>query len=88
VDEPKAICARCGVKWAVNRPKAGRTDLLCRSCRATKQKVIDTGGLRCVPWQGDYSKEDLVSPMLNGNLYLPGHRVCGKRDCINPAHIN
>jgi hypothetical protein len=61
--------------------------LLCRSCRATKQKIIDTGGLRCQPWQGDYSKEDLVSPMLNGNLYLPGHRVCGKRDCININHI-
>ena len=87
MEELKAICARCGGKWAVNRTKAGRTDLLCRSCRATKLKVIDNGGLRCVPWHGDYSPTDLVSPMLNGNLYLPGHRVCGKRDCVNLLHI-
>lgn len=86
MDEPKATCARCGIKWAVNRPKAGRTDLLCRSCRATRQKIIDTSGLRCQPWQGDFGA-DLVTPMLNGNLFLPGHRVCGKKDCCNPTHV-
>lgn len=86
MEETKVVCARCGHKWTVNRPKMGRTDLLCRSCRATKQNVIEANGFKCLPWQGEFAA-DLVTPMLNGNIYLPGNRICGNRDCTNINHI-
>lgn len=85
-DEPKATCARCGYRWVVPRIKIGETGLLCRSCRASKKTVIESGEFRCIPHHGDFDS-DLVTPMLNGNLYLPGKRICGKTDCVNVSHI-
>jgi hypothetical protein len=38
-----------------------------------------------VPWRGDFDLED--NPMVNGGLLLPGVRLCGHRDCVNPHHI-
>lgn len=86
MEETKAVCARCGTKWSVSRLKMGRTDLLCRSCRAVKQAVVESNGFKCQPWQGEFG-DDLVTPMLNGNVYLPGTRVCGNSDCVAPGHV-
>lgn len=86
MEETRVVCARCGNKWSVNRPKMGRTDLLCRSCRAARQLVVESNGFRCQPWQGEFA-DDLVTPMLNGNVYMPGKRLCGNSDCVAPNHV-
>lgn len=85
MDENKTICSRCGFVWTVNQAKKGRTDLLCVSCRAKPSSVIQYGDLRCMPWQGDFDGFD--NPRMDGTLVLPGLRVCGHRDCINPKHV-
>lgn len=86
LDDLKAVCARCGFKWVVPKAKLGESGLLCRSCRASRKTVIESGEFRCVPHQGDFA-DDLVTPVLNGNLYLPGRRICGNTDCVNVSHI-
>jgi hypothetical protein len=58
---------------------------LCRACCAKPMKSI-TGPLgKCYPWAGEFDDDD--NPMLNGELYLPGERVCRHRDCVSKDHI-
>ena len=79
-------CRRCGFKWAVNAEKRGRRDLLCISCRVKPAVTIQYGKLRCTPHQGSLDAE--LNPVdVAGNLVLVGERVCGHRDCVNPAHV-
>ena len=79
-------CRRCGFKWAVNAEKRGRRDLLCISCRVKPAVTIQYGKLRCTPHQG--ALNDLLEPVDSlGELVLVGERVCGHRDCVNPAHV-
>ena len=33
------------------------------------------------------SDQDLNPIDEQGNLYLPGERVCGNKDCVNKTHI-
>ena len=79
-------CRRCGFRWAVNAEKRGRKDLLCISCRVKPATTIQYGKLRCSPHQGKLD-HDLNPIDDNGDLLLPGERVCQHRDCINPAHV-
>lgn len=40
----------------------------------------------CTPYTGEL--DDLWRPITEtGELYLPGNRLCGHKDCINPDHI-
>lgn len=79
-------CRRCGLKWVVTSDKKDARDLLCKSCRQGRQKVIQYGNLRCKPYEGDLN-DDLQPIDKNGDLYLPGVRSCGHLDCVNPQHI-
>ena len=79
-------CQRCGFKWAVNAEKRGRRDLLCVSCRVKPATTIQYGKLRCSPHRG--AVDHNLNPIDElGRLLYPGERVCGHRDCVNPAHI-
>ena len=79
-------CRRCGFKWAVSPDKRDRRDLLCRSCTRKPAKVITYGKLRCEPYQGDLNDE--LQPIdENGEVFLPGVRICGHSDCVNVKHI-
>jgi hypothetical protein len=86
VDENKVICQRCGFSWVVSPDKRERTDLLCSSCRAVPQKIVQYGNLKCIPHQGEFA-EDSVTPMRNGEIFMPGERICNHLDCVNPKHI-
>jgi hypothetical protein len=81
--EERNLCARCGVAWY--NPKRKRQDSLCADCRARPAKTIKYGDERCIPWQGDFTVED--QPLLHGQLFLPGERVCKHQDCCNPLHL-
>jgi hypothetical protein len=48
--------------------------------------TIQYGKLRCSPHQGKLD-HDLNPIDDEGELVLPGERVCQHRDCINPAHV-
>ena len=74
-------CTRCGWVWEVNTTRNNHDT--CQSCRARKaQKVRD-----CIAWHGHYAS-DFVTPVdEDGNEVLPGVRNCGKKDCVNPAHV-
>ena len=79
-------CRRCGFKWAVNAEKRGRKDLLCVSCRVKPATTIQYGKLRCQPHRGAVDQN--LNPIDDqGKLLYVGERVCGHRDCVNPAHI-
>lgn len=86
MDENKVLCERCGASWAVNQEKRHRTDLLCFSCRIKPATVIQYGTMRCVPWAGDFAK-DGVTPMFQGQVHMPGERICGHLDCVNVRHL-
>ena len=79
-------CRRCGFKWNVAASKKFDKDLLCKSCRQGKQKVIQYGLLRCEPYTGKVN-DDLQPIDEQGNLYMPGNRICGHLDCVNPKHV-
>lgn len=79
-------CRRCGLKWVVTADKKDLRDLLCKSCRQRKQKVIQYGNLRCIPWEGEL--DDELRPITaTGDLHLPGRRSCEHSDCVNVKHI-
>jgi hypothetical protein len=59
--------------------------VLCVSCRMRPALSIQYGSSRCVPWRGDFDRED--NPMVHGVLFLPGVRACGHSDCVNGLHI-
>jgi len=80
-------CRRCGFKWNVAASKKNDKDLLCRSCRQGKQKVIQYGDLRCEPHLGKVN-DDLDPLDDNGELFMPGVRLCGHRDCVNSKHVS
>ena len=85
MEDNKAVCSRCGFVWMINITKKGRTDLLCVSCRAKPATAIQYGKLRCLPWSGEF--DDWDNPVDGFGFVLPGVRICGHKDCVNPKHI-
>jgi DNA-directed RNA polymerase subunit RPC12/RpoP len=85
VEDNRVVCRKCGFKWVVATKSRGRKDLLCVSCRAKPQKTIQYGDLRCVPHVGDLDLQ--LRPVDEDGLILPGVRVCGHSDCVNPKHV-
>jgi len=82
----EAVCRRCGWKWVVSPDKKDDKTLLCKSCRVKPAKVIQYGVLRCEPHRGRVN-DDLEPIDDAGELVLPGVRVCGHKDCVNPKHV-
>jgi hypothetical protein len=82
--EERTLCIRCGAVW--ENLKRKRQEVLCLSCRARPAKTIKYGSERCVPWVGDFDRFD--NPMQHGVYLLPGVRLCGHSDCVNPLHVS
>ena len=63
----------------------------CKDCRAVPIKQYTwnhptLGRITCQPFQGEL--DDLWRPInVVGRLYMPGERVCGKKDCVNADHV-
>jgi len=89
-------CAQCGQRvpytiWA-KRKERGKPDWdRCRDCTAKPAKSVRLlhavlGQISCYPYIGEL--DDLWRPIDDaGELYLPGERMCGLKDCVNRTHI-
>lgn len=73
------------MSWEVPLVKRRQQVVLCVSCRMRPALSIQYGASRCVPWRGDFDRDD--NPIVHGELFLPGVRACGHRDCVNGLHI-
>jgi hypothetical protein len=86
LEEIKLVCKRCGFTEFLAPEKRRRKDDLCIDCRRTPAKSISYGfGKPCLPYGGDYDQDD--NPIFNGQLLMPGERICKHRDCVEPSHI-
>ena len=95
-NEGMAVCDRCGqpVCWRViAKRKSRKTENpdWCSSCLAKpvnriayKHPVL--GEIWCIPHEGDLN-DDLYPVTDLGELYKPGERICGHKDCVNSQHI-
>lgn len=82
----RELCYRCGFSWEVTK-KRNKDRVLCQDCRSRKSITIRNGDSVCMPWHGRFAG-DMVTPIdENGEVMLPGTRICGNFDCIQPAHI-
>ena len=79
-----ALCSRCGFQWEIPG-KRNNLKAKCDSCKAVRKEKIVYGDEVCLPWSGDFDPDN--RPMMNGELYLPGLRLCKHRDCTNVNHI-
>jgi hypothetical protein len=86
LEEQKLVCHRCGFTEFVPADKRKRKDKLCVDCRRKPAKTINYGLDRsCKPWDGCFNSDEC--PVEFGQLVLPGERICGHKDCVEPAHI-
>lgn len=84
-----AICERCGIEWVyrIEYVRRENYDLKrCPDCRAEPRESIRKNGIICQPWHGEYDEDE--NPIKDGELYRPGPRLCGHKDCIRPTHID
>lgn len=85
------VCERCGVKQntaVVPGEKATRRrSPLCESCQAKPATTVITAYGRCRPHKGPFDADDNPLDDFTGELYRPGKRLCGMRDCIELKHI-
>lgn len=75
---------QCGARWEIPGKKPN-LKARCESCRAVRVETIEYESGICIPWGGDFDLND--HPMLNGEYYLPGYRICDHRDCVNIQHV-
>jgi hypothetical protein len=99
VENEIVYCTRCGqaqnyeqvykrvIRKAVNA-------LWCRDCRDDRKEIRRDhswkhpalGRIYCWLWTGDL--DDNWQPIDDdGQLYRPGERICGLKDCVKQSHI-
>ena len=95
-NEGDMFCDRCGQiipksTWEKAKSRNKPDWDHCQDCKATpKQKLIVNhpilGKIECIPYTGEL--DELWRPInAVGDLYKPGERICGHKDCINSRHI-
>jgi hypothetical protein len=83
-------CNRCGIKIdpmiLMKRKARGNNNNLCKDCGMKPQNEIKQNKTICRPWRGEVDQE--LNPIdERGNLFAPGLRTCGYKDCVNRSHI-
>ena len=84
-------CSHCGSnslsREAIQkRLSRGSTRRLCPDCSAAKKTTLAYGDLICKPWAGDFDL-DTLAPIKDGFEFMPGERLCGHKDCVEPTHV-
>jgi hypothetical protein len=90
------FCRQCGIiipydVWYKRKFRNNANWDHCRDCIATPRKTEisihpSLGRIECVPYDGEVN--ELWQPInAVGDLYLPGERICGHKDCVNKNHI-
>lgn len=102
-DELYQACTRCGawiIRDIVSKRKQRNDQYAdeCKDCRDVR-KYTDTywlrtvirkhptlGRIECLAWNGEL--DDDWNPIdENGDLYRPGERLCGAKDCVSIHHV-
>lgn len=94
--EGDMFCLRCGQiipysTWAKNKSRQIPEWDHCADCRAKpKVRLIINhpilGKIECIPYTGEVN--ELWQPInAVGDLYMPGERLCGHKDCVNRNHV-
>ena len=94
--EGDMFCERCGqiipkTTWTKRKERNKPEWDHCQDCRAKPQQRIKwlhpiLGNIKCYPFDGDV--DELWRPInAVGDLYKPGERLCGYKDCVNTRHI-
>ena len=95
-NEGDMFCERCGQiipksTWEKAKSRNKPDWDHCQDCKATpKQKLVVNhpilGRIECIPYTGEL--DELWRPInAVGDLYKPGERICGHKDCVNSRHI-
>ena len=95
-NEGDMFCVRCGQivpnsTWSKAKSRNKPDWDHCQDCKATPQQRIKwlhpiLGNIECYPYDGEL--DELWRPVnAVGDLYRPGERICGYKDCINGRHI-
>jgi hypothetical protein len=95
-NEGDMFCERCGQiipksTWEKAKSRNKPDWDHCQDCKATpKQRLVVNhpilGRIECIPYTGEL--DELWRPInAVGDLYKPGERICGHKDCINSRHI-
>lgn len=79
-------CKRCGFRW--DATNARKNVALCSSCRARPARTVYSVDLgKCKPWRGFFDVDEVTPVDDEGEPFLPGERICGNSDCVNPQHV-
>lgn len=102
-DELYQACTRCGawiIRDIVSKRKQRNDQYAdeCKDCRDVR-KYTDTywlrtvirqhptlGRIECLAWNGELD-DDWRPIDENGDLYRPGERICGAKDCVSLHHV-
>jgi hypothetical protein len=84
-------CSHCGAnalsREAIQkRISRGSSRRICLDCSASKKTTLAYGDLICKPWSGDFDL-DTLAPIKDGLEVMPGPRLCGHKDCVEPSHV-
>jgi hypothetical protein len=90
------FCERCGqiipkTTWVKNKERNRLNWDHCQDCKAVAQRVFAwkhpiLGNIFCHPYTGEV--DELWRPInAVGDLYMPGERLCGFKDCVNRNHV-
>ena len=99
LDKPETsyiFCKQCGIiisyeVWYKRKVRNRDNWYHCRDCIATPKKTEvfihpSLGRIACVPYVGEVNEQWQPINAV-GDLYLPGERICGHKDCVNTKHI-
>ena len=86
-------CSRCGISipaaTMIKRKVRGSAEDRCRDCVATESGRVahPSSAGDCYPWHGDVDLDTMQPLKPNGELHMPGNRLCGHADCCNRNHV-
>ena len=102
-DELYQACTRCGawiIRDIVSKRRQRNDQYAdeCKDCRDVRKytetyflrtvirKHPTLGKIECLAWNGEL--DDDWNPIdENGELYRPGERICGAKDCVSIHHV-
>jgi hypothetical protein len=82
-------CLRCGIEdfgAGISRRVNRGDEQHCAACVAQPKTRVMYQGEMCHPWTGLHDEFD--NPVTaSKQLFMPGVRTCGHRDCVRASHV-
>jgi len=99
IENEIVYCTRCGIGQSAEqvykrKERKAENPEWCRDCRDTRTRITRDykwkhpvlGRISCWLWLYEIN-DDWMPITDDGQLYRPGERICGKKDCVRLAHI-